>query len=375
VGADYADTGVIVPGTTVRSGELVPGRWNFVRLPHPVPLSIATAYQLQTGATGGVPLTQNMWGPHDRWAKGVTSGPLFAPSTGPGTDQCAAAAGDNPTKVVAAYSYGFPYFWLDVQITTAPPAGSSYRLWPSMPRIVAPPKTTGDDEVADTSEQSSGTEFWLSAECTLDKIWFFSPLPDALAETPAAALLPGACAIFDIATQSMVGGTMRGTAGPSPSKLPDWRKPDGSAAKAGDGWIYCAYQGITLPAGKYKTAVYCYGGGTTLNYKYYFFQEQRFYFGPVLNASNDPSGPATVPDGIRNGPLYSPSAAKAALAQSNGSIPAIPAGTLVHGNSTYQINDASNTGTFLYPDSFDCEDDGEVRWVDVEVTLPRKAKR
>ena len=369
LGANYVHTGEIVPGTTVTSGELVPGRWNFVRLPHAVPLSIATSYQLATGAIGGVPLTQNMWGPRDPWAKGVTSGPLFAPSSGPNsTDQCAAAAGSNPTKVVSAYSYESPYFWLDAQITTKAPAGSSYRLWPGMPLIAAPPKTTDSDD-ADTNEQSSGTEFWLSAECTLNKIWFFSPIPSPLAGAPAATLLPGACAIFDIATRSMVDGTMRGTAGPSPAKTPDWRKPDGKTAKAGDGWIYCAYEGVKLPEGKYKTAVYCYGGGTTTDYKYYFFQEQRFYFGSVINDSTGAAiGRATAPDGIRNGPLYSPNVAKAAPAQSNGSVPVIPVGTIVHGNSTYQVNDSSNTGTFLYPDMFDSADDGEVRWVDVEVT-------
>jgi len=370
VGANYKDTGMIVPGTTVTSAELVPGRWNFVPLRHAIPLSIATSYQLATAAVGGVPLTQNMWGPRDIWAKGVTSGPLIAPSTGPGsTDQCASAPGSSPTKVVPAYSYGFPYFWLDVQITTEAPSGSSHRLWPSMPFIVEPPKTTGSDEIADTSEQSSGTEFWLSAECTLDKIWFFSPPRNPVAGTPAAALLPGACAIFDVANQSMVSGTMRGAAGSSPRETPDWRTPGGGAAKAGDGWIYCAYRGITLPAGKYKTAVYCYGGGTTLDYKYYFFQEQRFYFGPVINDSTGAAtGPATVPDGISNGPLYSPNLAKAALGQSNGSVPTIAAGSPVHANSTYQLNDASNTGMFLYPDTFDSSDNGEVRWVDVEVT-------
>jgi hypothetical protein len=63
--------------------------------------------------------------------------------------------------------------------------------------------------------------------------------------------------------------------------------------------------------------------------------------------------------------------AKAALAQSNGTVSAIPAGTAVHANSTYQVNDASNTGTFLYPGTFDNSDGGEVRWIDVEVTQRR----
>jgi hypothetical protein len=367
-GAHYVNTGQIVPGTTVTSGELVPGRWNFVPLRHAVPLSIATSYQLETGAIGGVPITENRWAPHDPWAKGVTSGPLFAPPSGPnGIAQGAVTAGSDPTKVVAAYSYEAPFFWLDVQIATKAPAGSSYRLWPSMPRITQPPKTTDSDD-ADTSEQSSGTEFWLSAECTLDKIWFFSPVPDPVAGTPKAALLPSACAIFGVGNQSMVAGTMQGSTGQNPGNMPYWRKPDGTKAKAGDGWVYCAYKGIRLPKGKYKVAVYCYGGGSATNYKYYFFQEQQFYFGPVINGNTTAvTGPASAPDGIRNGPLYSPNVASAALTQSNGSVPSIAVGASVRGNSTYQLN-GSSSGTFLYPDTFDSADNGETRWVDVEVT-------
>jgi hypothetical protein len=369
VGAHYVDTGAIVPGTTVTSGALSPGGWNFIPLRHPVPLSIATSYQLETGTTGGIPLTQHMWGKGEPWAKGVTSGPLYAPPAGPNsTDQCAVAPGSNPTKIVPAYAYASPYFWLDVQVTTKAPSGSSYRLWPSMPTIAEPPKTAGEDE-ADTNEQSSGTEFWLSAECKLDKIWFFSPPANPLVGAPAAALLPSACAIFSIANQSMVSGTLRGSTGQHPSSMPNWRKADGAKAKPGDGWVYCAYDGVKLPKGKYKTAVYCYGGGTTMDYKYYFFQEQRFYFGPVINDNTGaPIGAATVPDGIRNGPLYSPSLGSASLAQSNGTLAKITAGTNVRGNSTYQVNGPSNSGTFLYPDTFDSADNGETRWVDVEVT-------
>jgi hypothetical protein len=80
------------------------------------------------------------------------------------------------------------------------------------------------------------------------------------------------------------------------------------------------------------------------------------------------TGPATAPDGIANGPLYSPNVAIAANAESNGTLPTIPAGTIVPGNSTYQTNTSGNTGTFLYPDTFDSSDSGETRWVDVEVT-------
>jgi hypothetical protein len=352
----------------------VTGQWNFVPLPQPVPLSIATTYMLETGAVGGVPVTANLWGAGEPWANGVTSGPLFAPPAGPNsTDQGPAAAGSNPTKVVPVYSSAFPYWWLDAQISTEAPPGSSCRLWPGMPLVVAPPKTTGT-QAADTNEQSAGTEFSLSVDCTLNKIWFWSPTPNPVAATPAAALLPGACAIFDIGTQQIIPGTLRGVAGKNPATMPDWRKPDGSVAKPGDGWVYCSYDSITLQAGKrYKTAVYCYGGGTVMSYNFYFFAEQRFYFGPVINDTTGAViGPATAPNGITNGPLSSPNVASASLAESNGELPTVPPGTLVPGNSTYQNNNSSNTGNFLYPNTYDSSDDGETRWIDVEVTpLPK----
>ncbi len=369
-----APTGEVVAGTTVTSGELVAGQWNYIPLPEAFPLSIATLYQLETGEIGGIPVTGNVWGAGEQWASGVTSGPLQAPPAGMnGQAQGAVKAGSDPTTVMPVYG-GYPanaYYWIDPQVTTEAPPGSSYRLWPGMPLIVAPPKTTDSDE-ADTNEQSAGTEFWLSAQCTLNKIWFWSPTANAAAGIPAAALLPSSCAIFDIGTQSIVSGTLVGSTGASPSSMPDWRKADGTAAAAGDGWIYCSYTGqnITLEPGKYKAAVYSYGGGTVMNLEYYFFAEQRFYFGPVIDETTGaPTGtPATAPDGITNGPLFAPNVASAAPASSNGSVQDIAAGTVAPGNSTYQVNDSANTGTFLYPDTFDTSDNGETRWIDVEVT-------
>lgn len=373
-----APTGEVVAGTTVTSGELVAGQWNFIPLPEAFPLCIATLYQLETGEIGGIPVTGNLWGSGESWANGVANGPLQAPPAGMnGQQQGAVATGSNPTKVMPVYG-SYPanaYYWIDPQITTEAPPGSSYRLWPGLPLIVEPPKTTDSDD-ADTNEQSSGTEFWLSASCRLNKLWFWSPTANADAGTPAAVLLPSSIAIFDIATQSVVDSTLIGSTGPTPTTMPDWRQPDGTAAAPGDGWVYCSYesQDIVLPAGKYKAAVYCYGGGTVMDLDYYFFAEQRFYFGPVINDTTGVvTGPATVPDGITNGPLYSPNVANAAPAESNGTVSVVPLGSVGPGNSTYQINDSTNTGTFLYPYTFDTSDDGETRWVDVEVTpLPAK---
>ena len=366
-GANNEPDGELVPGTSVTSGELVAGQWNFVPLPQAVPLSIATTYMLETGSVGGVPVTPNLWGSGEPWAAGKTSGPLFAPPAGPdGMNQCPEAVGSNPAKIMAVYN-GYPpnaYRWLDPQVTTEAPPSSSYRLWPGMPLVGATPKTSPD-----TQEQSAGTEFWLSVDCTLDKIWFWSPVANLAAPLPAATMLPGSCAIFAITPGStpqgtMVQGTQQGVTGPNPApdQMPDWRKPDGTPAAPGDGWVYCAYEGVTLPPGKYKTAAYCYGGGTVDSNDYLFFSEQRFYFGP------DGTQPAAAPDGISNGPMYSPNVANASPAYSKGNVVGVPPGTVVPGNSTYQLNNSTNTGTFLYPDTFDNSDNGENRWVDVEVT-------
>jgi hypothetical protein len=360
-GSEIAPVGKIVPGTTVTSPKLVAGKWNFIPLKKAVPLSIGTWYVVETGTVGGVPVTGKVWGKGEVFAKGVGSGPLFAPPMGPnGTGQCPVTVGDNPTKVMPIYG-GYPpdaLYWIDPQVTTKAPKGASFRLWPGMPLVVAPPKTAPD-----TTEQSAGTEFWLSTEYAayeLNKLWFWSPTANAAAGLPKVKLLPSSCAIFDIATKAVVPGTLRGTAGPNPKVMPNWRNSSGALAKPGDGWVYVAYDDIKLPPGKYKTAVYAYAGGTVQSNAYTFFEEQRFYFG------GDGATPATAPNGITNGPLYSPSVAKASLANSNGTVPTAPA--MVHGNSTYQNNDATNTGQFLYPDTFDNSDNGETRWVDVEVT-------
>jgi hypothetical protein len=365
--------GVVVPGTTVTSGKLVPGRWNFVKLPHPVPLAIGCWYVAETGGTGGYPVTGNVWGKGNRWAGGLTEGPLRAPSDNAksltedgGIGQCPVTVGADPTKTMPIYG-GYPadaYYWVDPQITTVAPAGSSFRLWPSMPIIGGMGGRATDPP--DSTEQSAATEFWLSnahSKYTLDKIWFWSPVPSASDPgNKGAALLPGSCAIFDIATNEMVPGTQRGTTGPNPAKLPDWRTANGKPAKAGDGWIYCAYEGVKLPPGKYKTAIYCYGGGTVYSDRYTFFAELPFYYGHSLPGDL----PAVAPNGISTGPLFSPGLNKASLANGNGTIASNPA--VLPGNSTYQDNDPTNTGTFLYPDTFDDKDNGEVRWVDVEVT-------
>lgn len=332
--------GRLIRSATAEARRLHAGRWNFIPLHSPVPLAIGATYVAATGLKNDFPITKHSFGKGERYHAGIRSGPLLAysdfsgsrPSPIGGSQALFSVAGDDPTKHMPDRGDGLSSnFWMDLQITTSSPKGTSYRLWPNFPVI-----PNGGAAVADTVQQSCGTEFWLSERCKLDKIWFYSP--------PGATVLPNECAIFDVSTQNMVAGTHKTS--------PGW------SGKPASGWVSSSYSGVALPAGKYKTTVYSVGGAP-------FFTELPFYFGASL-ATHAP-GPASA-SGISNGPLYSPNLAKASAAQANGTVSGIPAGTPVPSNSTYQDNDSSNPGMFLYPDSFDSKDNGENRWVDVEVT-------
>jgi hypothetical protein len=332
-----------IDGATAEAKRLHAGRWNYIPLHKPVALSIGATYVAATGLKNSFPITMHSFGKGERYGKGIKNGPLLAYSDVGGTrpvpwgasQALYSVAGDDPTKHMPSLGDGqHSNFWMDLQITTKAPKGMSYRLWPNFPRIPFPGNAA---TTLDTSEQSMGTEFWLSAKCKLDRIWFHSP--------PGSAILPSQCAIWTVGSPpSMVAGTLKTS--------PGW------SGKAGSGWVSTSYSGITLPAGKYKTSVYSPGGQPS-------FAETVFYFGKDID--NNTPGPAS-PAGISTGPLYSPNLAKASLAEANGSLSSVPAGTLVRSNSTYQTNTSEQAGVFLFPYSFDSKDNGENRWVDVEVT-------
>ena len=297
--------GSLVSGSVVTSGALTAGQWNYVPLPAPLPLAIGTQYVAATGFTGSFPITNGQYGSGGPYSAGITSGPLFAYSDGSGSAPAPYTAqgtfgtqGSDPTVSVPTGGSGSSNFWMDVQVSTNAPAGASYRLWPSYPVI---PGSVSND----TGKQSMGTEFLLSQSCTLNKIWHYSP--------PGVSALPSRCAIWNVATKTVIAGT--------DNTSPSW------SGTAGSGWVSCSYSGVTLPAGDYKTSVY-YGGGQK------FYQETINYF------SSGPGG-----NGIIAGPLTCPNVANATPP----------------GNSTYQ------NGAFSYPNTFDSIDGGETRWVDVEV--------
>lgn len=309
-------TGTLISSATVTSGSLTPG-WNYVPLDTPVPLAINVGYVAATGFSGGFPDTGNQFGSGDPYSGGIVNGPLTAFSDQTGTKPAPfsvaqgpfSAAAADPTVTMPAYGSNSSNFWLDVQVQDTAPPGGSYRLWPNYP---TPPNMVS----IDTGQQTSGTEFKLSQTCTVNNIWFYSP--------PGVSVLPSQCAIWDVATKAVVAGTN--------NTSPSW------SGAAGSGWVSCAYTGVTLPAGDYKVSVYYVGGQR-------FYTEDVDYFGTGAGSA-----------GITAGPLSSPNVASGAPCISNS------LGTTVTGNSTYQ------DGAFAYPYTFDTKDNGENRWIDVEVT-------
>jgi hypothetical protein len=324
------DQGNLVPGSVVTSGTLTAGQWNYVPLPTPLQLSIgnisgggAAVYQAATGFTGGFPDTNNQFASGETFANGIASGPLFAYADLYAPAQCPtgtfqggfSVAGTDPSVNMPAQGSNSSNFWMDVQVSDTAPAeyAGSYRLWPNFQTIFPITQTSEPDTVA----QTLGTQFTLSQACNLNNVWFNSPA--------FAVDLPASTQIWNAATQSLVSGT---------DLTASWSGPVAS------GWVANSYAAanIVLPAGNYIATVY-YGGGNP------FFNETRGYFGAYQGAP----GPGT--NGIiTTGPLSSPSQANAFN----------PPG----GNSCYYTG-----GTVpMYPNTWDSNDGGENRWVDVEVT-------
>ena len=325
------DQGNLLPGSVVTSGTLTPGQWNYIPLPNPLQLSIgnitgagAAVYQAATGFSGGFPDTNSQFATGEPYASGITNGPLFAyadlyaPAQSPtGTFQGGfSVAGTDPSVNMPAQGSSSSNFWMDVQVSDTAPSGytGSYRLWPNFPTIF-PITQTGEP---DTVSQTLGTQFSLAEPCLVNNVWFNSPA--------FAVDLPASTQIWNATSQTLVSGTNLTAA---------WSGPVAS------GWVANSYaaQNIVLPAGNYIATVF-YGGGNS------FFNEIRGYFGTYMGNA----GPAAA-NGITNGPLSSPT---------NAGAPNPPGG-----NSCYFTGGTSPT----YPNTWDMNDGGENRWVDIEVTV------
>jgi hypothetical protein len=333
-------TASIISEATVTSGPLTAGQWNYIPLDNPIMLSVGgganfadadaggtAVYIACTGFTGGFPDTNSQFGAGDPFAAGITNGPLTAFSDQSGSKAAPWSVGQGLFSVNNNITSDPPFnlsnssnFWMDVQVGDTAPGDytGSYRIWPSQPVVPGGPSN-------DTGQQTFGTEFWLSQTCEVNNIWLWSP--------PGAANLPTRCGIFSVSTQQEVSG--------SDNSSPAWVLPGGGAASAGDGWIRCSYasSGLSLPAGKYKVCVAMAAGGKA-------YQEDVYYFGTGPGANNIVNGPITVPNNANAAPCMA----------NSGPNPTVT------GNSTYQ------DGPWAYPYTFDVKDNGENRYVDIEVT-------
>jgi hypothetical protein len=258
--------GTLVPAATVTSGSLTPGAWNYVPLATPVPLAIGACYNACTGFSGSFPDNQSQFGSGEPYKAGIVNGPLSAFSDQSGTlpapfsmsQGVFSVSGSDPSALMPSNGNQSDNLWMDLQVTTTAPTGTSYRLWPNYPRLPSS---------ASAGPYTLATEFTLSGSCTVKNIWFYS--------APGATALPTRCAIWNVSTKSVVSGT--------DNTSPTW------SGAAGSCWVSCSYSGVSLPAGDYKVAVF-YGGSSD-----WFLFTTGYWAGTGPGASGIASGPLTAP--------------------------------------------------------------------------------
>lgn len=342
-----ASGGQVVPGSTVTSGTLTPGQWNFIPLPAPVQLSptldaastaagsMYVAAVASTALNSGVPLTSSQFGSGQPLAAGVASGPLTAfsdfgasrppPFMNQGLFKSGASVID-PAATFPNSQSNSSNFWVDVAISDAAPAGyaGSYRLWPNHVSVSKP--TVLDSAVA----YSVATEVRLSKPCTLNKIWYYSP--------------SGAASLATSARVWQVTGANSGTSVAAVSS-PAW------SGAAGSGWVSCPVSGVTLPAGTYKVSVYNSAGGSG--------------GWSAKDAASSYWASGSGAGGITWGPLYAPQLASASPAYeyngNAGGTPPYSNGTAEPGQSTFA--QSSDVYPYLYVDGL-----AQNYWADMEVT-------
>lgn len=297
-----------VPGSAVTAGAFTAGQWNFVPLATPIALSrlaqfiACTVYQPLGGS--GFFWVVNQFGNTNPYAAGITNGPLTAfsdqgvslPAYGT-LHQGLFATPSSLDPAADPAPGGFnssANFGIDVQVTDQPPAGASYRMFPS---VLIPAGFQSSSAVFGT--YTLATEFTLSKPCKLNQIRFY--------ETGDSTALPERCGIWSVAGHTVVPGTDNTT--------PSWLKEDGSAGAAGaNTTLHVDYTGagVVLPAGSYKVSVYKSDPGNTIHW----FGDQTNWWATAgaypqsVGASGVSSGPITAPnkatsEGVAQGPYNS----------------------------------------------------------------------
>jgi Domain of unknown function (DUF4082) len=314
---DNSGGGAVVPGSTVTSGVLTAGQFNFIPLASPVLLAPGSPYIASVGyaAATGFPLTVNQFGTAQPYVSGITNGPLlaFADTGGTVADRnplgiaqgTFSTAASDPSLAVPLTPFNSGNFWVDILVSdTAPVAyAGSYRIWPGSPY----PVNFGNDTA---NNFTLGTEFTLSKSCSLNKIWFYSQA--------GVSQLPTECGIWAVGPDTLVAGTHNAS--------PAW------SGAAGSGWVSCAYTGVTLASGDYKVSVFNGAGSPGI----WNAENTNYWGGGGYGASGFTAGPLAVPN---------------------------TATATAPGQSTYHQG-----ATFVWPDTYAAASFANY-WVDVEVTV------
>lgn len=343
--------GTLVTGSQATSGTLTPGAWNWVPLTAPIQLApgydpansaAGSQYVAATGTAGNFPALANQFGSGDPYAAGITAGNLTAYAQGlPGayitSNGTYSTAGGTPSTVMPAQTDGsYSNFFLDVQVSAAPPPGysGSYRLWPN--KADASPPATQDSPV----NYVIATEIHLTAACALDAVWYYSP--------------PGTAQLATRASVWTITGAGTGTETAAITS-PSW------SGAAGSGWVSAAFPGgTTLAAGSYKVSVYN-SAATPDGWG-------------AKDAGTDYWQTGTGSGGITWGPLTAPDLAASSLAYAYdgsgaGNTPPYSdgAGTTLAGQPTFAVGPPDQY-PYLYAPVGSPADQTQNYWIDLEAT-------
>jgi hypothetical protein len=348
--------GTLISGSVVTSSGSLAAGWNYVALPVPVQLANNTPYVAATGVNGAFAMSDTTGagtGAVDTFGTGghtagIRNGPIFAYSNygdggiAPGPyDQgqgLMSTTGTDPSATFPGAGVGnAANMWIDVQVTMTPPSSykGSYRAWPN--NYVASPYVSGDSTV----NYVLSTEMHLSAPCTLNRIWYFSPGGTNQFATE--------CAVWSIDTQTKVAENIS----------PTWFKPDGSAGVAGSGWLYANISSTTLPAGRYRVSIYNDAASPDS-----WSAKQLYYYNIGDGASNyaglgmNSTGPTWY--GIKNGPVYVPNLTNASPANYYNNVPDL--GGPGPGQAIFAVGPPN-----AFPNTY-VKGLGQNYWVDMEVT-------
>ena len=270
-------TQVLIPNSTVTSGTLTAGAFNFIPLATQIQLAPGELYICATGWTSvnGFPITNNQFASGQPYVNGITNGPLTAwGDAGNGSTYSYfgsnyglnqglfSVASNDPTAQMPNAGSNSSNFWIDVQLSDTAPGGytGSYRVFPNM--------NDATGEVDDTATNFTlGMEFSLSQPCTINNVWFYSKA--------GYSQLPTSIGVYQVSGASLV------TSNSSPS----W------SGVAGSGWISASLTGTLAAGTSYKVAV-CNGAGSPSIWNV----TTQQYFGTGYGGNGLTAGIITVPN-------------------------------------------------------------------------------